>query len=223
MVDVPGGLTGGQYRDTEVLWEYHQLGHRLRGADVGIGLGSHDLGVAAHTADLFQREMFPLVVFTGANAPTTVDRFPRGEAVHYREHALGLGVPDAAILIETRARNTGENFVFTRELLEQRGTSVTTAVVVCRPYHQRRAWATAKKQWPELDVVCSSVSMPLAEYMASINDPKRVVDMLVGDTQRITLHAERGFAVPQQIPQEVEAAYQRLREAGFTSRILPTN
>ena len=35
------------------------------------------------------------MVFTGANSPTTVDRFPRGEAQHYRERTLGCDVGPA--------------------------------------------------------------------------------------------------------------------------------
>ncbi|GAA1619982.1 hypothetical protein GCM10009744_03460 [Kribbella alba] len=61
--------------------------HELRPTDVGVGLGSHDPGVATFTADLYHQGMFPLIVFTRANAPTTVERFPRGEAIHYAEHA----------------------------------------------------------------------------------------------------------------------------------------
>jgi hypothetical protein len=37
------------------------------------------------------------------NAPTTVKRFPGGEAVHYRQDALEHGGPVAAILIEAEA------------------------------------------------------------------------------------------------------------------------
>ncbi len=104
----------------KALWEYNQPAQKIHPVDVGIGLGSHDLGVATYTADLYHQGMFPLVVFTGGNAPTTVDRFPRGEAVHYREHAIGRGVPDSAILLEPNATNTAENIDFTRAVLEDR-------------------------------------------------------------------------------------------------------
>jgi hypothetical protein len=78
--------------------------HVLRPCDAGIGLGSHDLGVAVVAVDLFRRGMFPRIVFFGANAPTTIDRFPRGEAVHYREYAVDNGVPPESVLIETCAQ-----------------------------------------------------------------------------------------------------------------------
>ncbi|WP_270889998.1 YdcF family protein [Pedococcus sp. 5OH_020] len=96
--------------DAQVLWDYHQMHHEPRNTDIAIGLGSHDIGVAEHTADLYRQGRFPLIVFTGANAPTTVEVFPRGEAVHYAERAEQLGVPDTAIVLEEHARNTGENF-----------------------------------------------------------------------------------------------------------------
>ncbi|AGM10499.1 YdcF family protein [Amycolatopsis keratiniphila] len=206
--------------DVRTLWDYHDMGHDLRPADIGIGLGSHDLGVATCAAELFHAGMFPRIVFTGANAPTTVERFPRGEAVHYREHALELGVPEDAVLVEPEARNTGENIAFTRELLESRGIEVESVILISRPYQQRRAYATCKKLWPEVDVICASRPLPLDDYVGSIGDADRVINMLVGDTQRITVYAERGFAVQQDMPSSVAEAYDRLAQAGFSERLV---
>ena len=45
--------------------------------------------------------------------------------------------------------------------------------------------------------------------------------MLVGDTQRIWLYAEKDFAVPQDVPDDVMSAYDRLLAHGFTERLLP--
>ena len=206
--------------DVERLWEYHDLHHELRRCDAGIGLGGHDLGVADHCVDLYENGYIPLIVFSGANAPTTVSRFPRGEAVHYREHALERGVPDSAILVEPRATNTAENIEFSRELLAERGVPVLSLLLVSRPYQQRRAFATAKRIWPEVEIVCSSQRLPLDDYVRSIGDVDRVINMLVGDTQRITLYAERGFAIPQEVPPEVDRSCRRLVDAGYTSRLV---
>ncbi|MET9264217.1 YdcF family protein [Amycolatopsis sp. NPDC004079] len=206
--------------DVQTLWDYHDLHHGLRSTDVGIGLGSHDLGVAAYAAELYQRGCFPKILFTGANAPTTVARFPRGEAVHYREHALELGVPDDAILVEPTARNTGDNIERSRELLAARGIKVNSATLISRPYQQRRAYATCKKLWPEIEVRCASQPLPLDEYLQSIGDVDRVINMLVGDTQRISVYAQRGFAIPQDVPEEVQRAFERLVASGYTARLL---
>lgn len=206
--------------DVETLWDYHNMHHTARPTDVGIGLGSHDLGVATHTAELYHEGIFPRIVFTGANAPTTIERFPRGEAIHYREHAIKLGVPAEAILIEPHATNTGQNIELTRQVLSGHGINVRSAIMISRPYQQRRVYATAKKLWPELEIICASRPMPLDQYITSIGDTNRVINMLVGDTQRIIEYPKHGFAIPQDMPARVEAAYRRLIEAGFTSRLI---
>ncbi len=207
-------------RDVETLWDYHDMHHQLVPADVGIGLGSHDPGVAMAAVALYRRGMFPRIVFTGANSPTTIDRFPRGEAVHYREYAIQHGVPADQVLMEPVATNTGENLTLTRELLAGQGIDVQSVILISRPYQQRRAYATCRKLWPEVEVQCASHSLALDDYVAMIGDVKRVIDMLVGDTQRIDVYARLGFAVAQDIPPQVDAAYRRLVDAGFTSRVL---
>ncbi|MER5453912.1 YdcF family protein [Micromonospora sp. NPDC002389] len=206
--------------DVETLWRYHDMGHELRPCDVGIGLGSHDLGVAVIARRLFHQGLFPWIVFTGANAPTTVERFPRGEAVHYREYAMEQGVPADSILVEPRATNTAQNLEYTRQLLAERRIPVQSVLIMSRPYQQRRAYATCRLMWPEVDVVCASNPLALDDYVHSIGDPRRVVEMLVGDTQRIEVYAERGFAIPQEVPDEVRAAFERLVAAGYTSRLV---
>ncbi|MCK9904834.1 hypothetical protein CC117_32435 [Parafrankia colletiae] len=204
----------------EMLWNYHDLHHDPQPTDIGIGLGSHDLSVATCAATLYHRGLFPRIVFTGANAPTTIDTFPRGEAVHYREHALTLDVPDAAILIETTARNTGENITRTRDLLTAHGLTPRSVTLISRPYQQRRAYATCRRLWPDVDVRCASLPVTLDDYIASIGDTDRVVSMLVGDTQRIWLYAERGHAIPQPVPDDIRDAYRALTQAGYTSRLI---
>ncbi len=213
-------ISDDDWRDAEDIWNYHIMGHSLRACDVGIGLGSHDLGVAIHAAELFHAGMFSTVVFSGATSPTTQDRFPRGEAEHYRECALSLGVPDSAILVEPEATNTGANIELTRKLLTKAGQYPTSALVISKPYMQRRAFATAGKFWPELDVVCTSKELSFADYVKDIGDEHLVIDMLVGDMQRIVLYPGMGFAIKQDVPAHVEEAYARLKERGFVSRLV---
>ncbi|MGW4824073.1 YdcF family protein [Streptomyces sp. NPDC004227] len=173
------------WEDTQLLWDYLQMHHEPRPCSVGIGLGSHDLGVADTTVDLYRRGMMPLIVFTGATSRTTQDRMPRGEAEHYRDRALELGVP--------------------------------------APYEERRAYATARKLWPEVEFVSASTPMTLPEYVDSIRDARLVIDMLVGSLQRLLIYPVQGFMISQDVPDEVIRAYERLASQGFTSRLVPEN
>ncbi|MEW2130816.1 YdcF family protein [Streptomyces sp. NPDC005435] len=209
------------WADAQRLWDFQQMGHELRPCSVAIGLGSHDLGVADTTAELFHRGMAPLIVFTGATSRTTRERMPRGEAEHYRDRAVELGVPESAILVEPRATNTGENIRYSRAMLEERQVLVSSALLVSKPYEERRAYATACKLWPDIEWVSASTSTPLQDYVDAIGDARLVIDMLVGAQQRLVVYPQQGFMTEQVIPEAIEVAYSRLRDAGFTSRILP--
>ena len=209
------------WADARQLWDFQQMGHEPRPCSVAIGLGSHDLGVADTTADLYHQGMAPLIVFTGATSRTTHERMPRGEAEHYRERAMELGVPERVILVEPNARNTGENIRFSRALLEERRVLVSSVLLVSKPYEERRAYATARKLWPGVEWVCASTPMTLADYVDSIGDARLVVDMLVGTQQRLMIYPRQGFMIEQEIPGDIKAAYERLRDRGFTSRLVP--
>jgi uncharacterized SAM-binding protein YcdF (DUF218 family) len=206
--------------DARALFEFNQLRHELRPCSVGIGLGSHDLGVADITATLFHRGIFPLILFTGANAPTTRERFPGGEAVHYRNRAIELGVPTEFILVEPNATNTRENIEFSRQLLAGHGIQPESAVLTCRPYQQRRAYATCRQLWPELEVICASDLRPLDDYIEGMGDWRFVISMIVGDTQRVMEYPKFGHAIVQKVPRRIEAAVERLIAGGFTHRQL---
>lgn len=194
---------------------------RAAPCSVAIGLGSHDLGVADTTVDLYRRGMAPLIVFTGATSRTTRDRMPRGEAEHYRDRAVELGVPANVILVEPKARNTGENIRLSRALLEKRCVSVSSVLLVSKPYEERRASATARKLWPEVEWVSASTSTSLPEYIDLIGDERLVIDMLVGAQQRLMVYPRYGFMIEQTIPVDTAAAFKRLCGRGFTSRLVP--
>lgn len=208
------------WADARQLWDFHQMHHEPRPCSVAVGLGSHDLGVADSAVDFYRRGMVPLIVFTGATSPTTEERMPRGEAVHYRERAIALGVPAAAVLVEPQARNTGENIRFSRALLAEADVDVSSVLLISKPYEERRAYATARKLWPEVEIVSASTPMTFEAYVDSIGDARLVLDMLVGALQRLMIYPKQGFMIPQMVPNDVAMAYGRLRQEGFTSRIV---
>lgn len=79
--------------------------------------------------------------------------------------------------------------------------------------------ATCRKLWSELDIICSSRPRTLADYVTSIGDQDRVLNMLVGDTQRLRVNAELGFATHQPLPVDVMPAYTRQVKGGYTRRL----
>jgi uncharacterized SAM-binding protein YcdF (DUF218 family) len=215
-------ITEDQRHHAMLIWDYHQMHHDPRPCDAAIGLGSHDLGVAAFAAQLYRTGLFPTLVFSGGNSATTRDRFPRGEAVHFREHAISLGVPSDAILLEPNAGNTGQNITLSRDVLAAAGKTPRTVMLISKPYMERRSYATARKLWPGIDVVCASEPLQFDDYLKSIGDDTLVLDMLVGDLQRVIEYPKLGFAIEQDVPGDVHSAYESLIHDGFTSRLITT-
>ncbi|MFI8132119.1 MULTISPECIES: YdcF family protein [Streptomyces diastaticus group] len=213
-------ITEEDRRNARLIWGFQQMGHSPKRCSVAVGLGSHDLGVAEATADFYLRGLAPLVVFTGATSRTTEDRMPRGEAVHYKERAVEMGVPASHILVEPNARNTGENLRFTRQLLKDANFQVASVLLVSKPYEERRAYATARMVWPEVEIVSASAPISYDAYVRAIGDERLVIDMLVGALQRLLVYPERGFLISQEIPTSVRAAYENLVRAGYSTRLL---
>lgn len=212
--------SGRDWSDARQVWDHHLMHHTPRPCSVIVGLGSHDLRVADVAAGFYLRGLAPVVVFTGSTSPTTRDRMPRGEAVHYRERAVELGVPESAVLVEPKARNTGENIRFSRALLDEAGVGTDSVLLVSKPYEERRAYATARKLWPGVDVVSASSPMTFEAYVESVGDDRMVIDMLVGALQRLLVYPAQGFMIEQPVPDAVVAAYERLVAAGFTRRLI---
>ena len=214
------GISAAERADAQTIWDFHQMHHQQRPCEAAIGLGSRDLGVATFAAKLYHARMFPVIVFSGANSPATAQRLPRGEAVHYSERALELGVPASAIIIEPAATNTGENITRSRDALRQAGIHPASVLLISLPYMERRAYATSRKAWPEVEAICASEPLTFDEYVNEIGDLKLLIDILVGDLQRVIEYPALGYAIAQDVPPPVDAAYQRLLRTGYDTRLI---
>lgn len=128
--------------------------------------------------------------------------------------------PAEAILLEPKAGNTGQNITLSREVLVATGITPATVLLVSKPYMERRSFATARKLWPDVEILCASEPLELDDYVKSIGDEKLVLDMLVGDLQRVIEYPKLGFAIEQQVPEDVHGAYESLIHDGFTSRLI---
>jgi hypothetical protein len=85
---------------------------------------------------------------------------------------------------------------------------------------ERRTLATFAARWPELEVRVTSPQLDFDAYTASGISRDDVVQIMVGDLQRLIVYGEKGWSARQEIPLEVKAAYEGLVAAGYTRRLL---
>lgn len=205
------------------LWDYMRLECPLERADCIIGLGNSDVRTAEWCVHLYQRGYAPRILFTGARGRLTKGLFMDAEAEVFARRAMELGVPADAILKELSATNTGENIVLAHRLLRQHGITPSSLIVVTKPYMLRRAYATFMKQWPgepKPKIICSAIDMTLEEYCDEDHPFADVVTIMVGDLQRIREYPRRGFQIPQDIPDDVQVAWEELVRRGYDGQLV---
>ena len=205
--------------DAKKLWDYHHLNHTLGTSDCILVLGSHDLRVADRGAELYLQEWAPIIIFSGGLGNVTKGIWKDPEADRFARIALDKGVPAEAIFIENQSTNTGENILFTQRLLSEKGLNPQTFLLVQKPYMERRSYATFKKQWPDKKLIVTSPLISFEDYPTDEISIEKVINIMVGDLQRIRIYPDKGFQIPQDIPDDVWAAYERLVAQGFDKHL----
>jgi len=208
----------------EKIWDYHRMKQQVDKADVILVLCSHDRKVAERGAELFLEQWAPLLIFSGGLGSITRDIWTEPEADQFAKIAIAMGVPQKRILIENRSTNTGENILFTKQLLAERNIDPQKFILVQKPYMERRSFATFRKLWPEKQVLVTSPQVSFDEYLdgfaASELSADDVINIMVGDLQRIKIYAKEGFQIHQEIPDDVWSAYEELVRAGYDQRLV---
>ncbi len=211
-------------KDAKILWNYHHLDQPVRRADTIIAFGSHDLNVAIRAAELYLSGYAKRIIFTGGLGRITEKIWQMPEAEKFTRAAVNAGVPPESIITETKSSNTGKNIEFTKKKLAELGIAPGRCIAVDKPSRERRTYAALKKQWPELDFSITSPQYSYKEYCAiyasSLGDTRNLINIMVGDLQRIDIYGRNGLQIPQDIPQEVRAAFDRLVAHGYDEQLL---
>lgn len=203
-----------------MLWDYHHMNHQLEKADCILALGSHDMRVADRAASLYLAGWAPVVVMSGGLGNFTQGMWTEPEADKFAAIAVAAGVPRQSILIENKSSNTGENILFTRQLLQEQGLDPHRFIVVQKPYMERRSYATFKKHWPDKHLLVTSPQIDFEDYPNADIPMERVIHIMVGDLQRIKYYPARGFQVHQEIPDDIWDAFEFLVASGFDQHLI---
>jgi len=202
------------------LWDYHHVNHEVEKADCILVLGSHDTRVAERAAELYLQKWAPLLIFSGGLGRLTEGVWTETEADLFAKIAIDKGVPREAILIENKSTNTGENILFTRQLLRENKIDPQSFIVVQKPYMERRSFATFKKHWPDKKLIVTSPQISFENYPNAEIPAEQVINIMAGDLQRIKVYAEMGFQIYQEIPADVWKAYEQLVKSGFDEHLI---
>lgn len=215
-------MTPETYHHAITLWNYHNLPEPTLPSDFLLVMGSADDRVAVHAANLYGMGFAKIVCTSGGYGKVTKNTLTITEGERFARIMQEHGVPAENILIENKASNSGENILFVKELLQHKGLFFKTGILVTKPYMKRRAFATAMKQWPGIEWQVSAPPLGFDEYITGEISSDLTINLMVGDLQRIKTYPQQGFQVEQEIPAEVWASYEYLRDHGFDRYVLPS-
>ena len=207
----------------QVIWDYLCLNEKPRKADVIVGFGNFNEDIPRRAAELYLQGYAPRILFTGGLGRNTVGLLPESEADRFARVAIGCGVPDEAIIREDKSTNTAENIIFTRKLLEERNIPHNHILGVHQPFMERRITAAMGVYWPEQSFSVTSPQVTIPQYLEAARGQgiteNASISVIVGDFQRMKLYADKGWQVPQEIPQYAWDAFYRLVELGYDKQL----
>jgi len=112
------------------------------------GIPAHDrfvFGASANrftqTLELYRTGKIKRILLTGGKSD--IQQQNRSEGVAARELLLRLGVPDSVIILESNARNTRENALFSKQILDS--LNYENCLLVTSAFHMKRAKACFDK------------------------------------------------------------------------------
>lgn len=209
-----------------VIWDYMRLNMDVQPADCVIGFGCYNDDIALRCAQLYRDGYAPKVLFTGGLGRNTLGLWTQPEAERFAAIAIAHGVPKEDILIENQSTNSAENILFTHKMLTDAGLERGRLICVHKPFMERRLYAAMQVYWPQANAVYTSPQLTLEEYIrnsvAQGLSEQTVIDVMVGDFQRMDVYAKKGYQIPQDIPPQAWEAFHALVDLGCTSELVPT-
>ncbi len=207
-----------------ILWNYMRLEMEVTPGGCIVGFGCINDDIALRCAQLYQDGFAPKVLFSGGLGRNTLGRWSSSEAERFAAIAMEHGVPKDAILLENKSTNSAENILFSHKVLEEAGLAHEKLICVHKPFMERRLRAAMGVYWPEANALYTSPLLNLEEYIVRTMNQgmseKAVIDVMVGDFQRMDVYAKKGYQLPQVIPPECWTAFEKLVDLGYTGELV---
>lgn len=207
----------------QVIWDYLRLGEEPQKADCIVGFGNFNVNIARRAAELYHQGYAQKILFTGGLGRNTLGMLPEPEAVRFAKVAMECGVPEEDIILEDKSTNTAENIRFTHDLLKELGMPHDHLLGVHQPFMERRIKAAFGVYWPEVKLTVTSPQVTIPEYLEAAKvqgvTERASIEVIVGDFQRMELYAQKGWQLPQEIPQHAWDAFHELVEMGYDGQL----
>ena len=143
----------------------------------------------------------------------------------YKEIAIQEGVPEEKIWIENKSTNTGDNFRFSKKIIDEENWNIKNILIVHNKFSERRTLSAAKAIIKDKELYITSAKVSFDDFIQSLQNKEekriiKIVSSMVGDIQRMIIFPQFGWQIKQEVPQEVQNAYRKLKSMGFDEFVI---
>lgn len=92
--------------------------------------------------------------------------------------------------------------------------------MVTKPNTERRAFATCKKIWPEVELLVTSPNLNFSTQPNENISQENLIHEIVGDIQRLKIYSTLGYQIQQDIPEDIWQAYEKLVSLGYNKNLI---
>lgn len=193
-----------------VLWNWLAIENKPLKSDIIFLFGGAVIDIPQKGAELYDSKLSDRIVTVGNTGTFGNPEWTKPIAEVFADYLAGHGVPRSAIFVQNTSMNTLEDVTHALPLLDAEGIKHRTVVLVSRPIHQRRAYATYIKQDPN----ATTYNIPCDEPHPNKLKGEAFADVALRCAQeyeRLIAYAEKGDICAQPAPQEVCEAYETVK------------
>lgn len=205
----------------QVVFDYLSIrSEGLDRADIVLGFGHFDPKIPARCCELYHQGYASRILFTGGIGAGTAD-LEQPEALYFRDEIRRRcpDIPEDAILVEVESTHTGENVRYSLVRLRESGwaynriSGLRRVILVANAYRQRRVWLTWRRNAPDVPAFNIPPRTTFeAERALFAEKGLDLIELLVGEVDRIVRYGSLGYIVEVKVPGCVLEACDRLRD-----------
>lgn len=197
---------------TKTLLNWLAISDPLEKSDLIFVFGGPTLNQVQKAKELFNQGYSSKILVTGNTGTFNNPGWNKPIANIFSDFLIQNGISSENILIQNTSMNTLEDVTFSLPIIQENIKNLQTIILVSNPMHQRRCFATFKKQFPfAIKIINQAGDKP---DISKINQEEitQIAIRCVQECDRLLRYSEKGDIETMPMPQEVTATYLQLKE-----------
>lgn len=197
---------------TKPLLDWLALSDKLEKSDLIFVFGGPTLSQAKKAQELFSQGYSQKILVTGNTGTFNNPDWNKPIANIFADFLTNNEVPLENILIQNTSMNTLEDVTFSLPIIKNNFPHIQKIVLVSNPMHQRRCFATFKKQFPfPVEIINQSGDKPDIDKLNpdELND---IATRCIQECDRLIKYSTKGDIENTIIPPDINSIYLKLKQ-----------